>query len=85
MMCLSRKNAEAISIDLRKAFDCIKHDILLPKLRFYSVVGPHIKIFSSYLKNHTQVVTIESKHSTEADVQLGVPQVSVQSLILSWS
>ena len=35
--------------DLRKAFDCVDHDILLTKMKFYGITGSTGRLMESYL------------------------------------
>ena len=48
-------------IDLSKAFDSLRHDILLDKLTYYSVTNPAKKLMESYLSNCIQFVQIGNK------------------------
>ena len=72
-----------IFIDLRKAFDTVKHDILLDKLEHYGIRGITLKWFKSYLENRKQFVTT---NHTESDtynlMDFGVPQGSVLGPLL---
>jgi hypothetical protein len=43
-----------IFYNLQKAFDCIDHDILLSKLKFYGIVGSAKALIASYLKDRYQ-------------------------------
>ena len=64
-------------IDLSKAFDSLRHDILLDKLAFYGVTNPAKKLIESYLSNRMQFVQIGNKVSTMKPVLTGVPQGSI--------
>ena len=72
----------AIFIDLRKAFDTIAYDLLLRKLEFLGVVGPSLKLFSSYLNNRKQVVNINGVFSDISTTSCGVPQGSILGPLL---
>jgi hypothetical protein len=41
-----------IFCDLAKAFDCVSHDILLPKLYFIGIQGTMLSRFRCYLKEN---------------------------------
>jgi retron-type reverse transcriptase len=47
-----------VSIDLKKAFDTVDHNILLNKLNYYGFRGIVNDWFSSYLKNRTQTTQV---------------------------
>jgi hypothetical protein len=40
--------------DLQKASDCVNHDILLAKMKFYGISGIANKFMRSYLENRYQ-------------------------------
>jgi len=40
-----------IFCDLEKAFDCVNHDILLFKLKFYGIRDKYLQLYQSYLGN----------------------------------
>ena len=71
-----------IFIDLKKAFDTVKHEIL-DKLEHYGIRGITLKWFKSYLENRKQFVTT---NHTESDtynlMDFGVPQGSVLGPLL---
>jgi hypothetical protein len=48
---------------LQKDFDCVDHDILLSKLKWYGISGKEYKLISLYLKNryHRVIITNKSK------------------------
>jgi hypothetical protein len=43
-----------IFCDLKKAFDCVSHEILLNKLKFYGMVNTQYNLCSSYLQDRVQ-------------------------------
>jgi hypothetical protein len=72
---------------LPKAFDCVDHEILLGKLKFYGITGTASKLIESYLTNRFQRVKIRDNQSvycySEWDkVKQGVPQGSVLAPLL---
>ena len=52
--------------DLTKAFDCVYHDILIPKIEKYGIIGKGKELFQSYIKGRYQWVLIDNKtnHNT---------------------
>ena len=44
-----------IFIDLSKAFDTVKHQILISKLSNYGVKGKNLSWFKSYIENRKQI------------------------------
>ena len=61
-------------IDLSKAFDSLRHDILLDKLTYYGVTHQAKNLIESYLSNRKQFGNIKS---TMKQVSTGVPQGSL--------
>ena len=49
--------------DLRKAFDVVRHDILLAKLMYYGLQDTELGWFESYLSKRTQRVMIRGTMS----------------------
>jgi hypothetical protein len=48
--------------DLKKAFDCVNHD-LLSKLKFYQIVGKANALVESYLHDRFQRVVINKRYT----------------------
>ena len=69
-----------IFLDLSKAFDTVNHEILLAKLKHYSVNNSWI---TNYLKNRKQFITYEDSQSTTLKlITCGVPQGSILGPLL---
>lgn len=75
-----------IFADLSKAFDVVQHDLLLTKLQSLGLRGSVLDLFSSYLSNRKQCVSInQANHyyiSNEVNCENGVPQGSVLGPLL---
>ena len=76
------ENVCTISMDLSKAFDCINHDLLLAKLKAHGFSENVLKSMGSYLKDRRQAVQINNNFSSYKKVQAGVPQGSIDGLLL---
>ena len=60
------------------AFDTVDHDILLGRLQTsFGISGAPLSWFSSFLRDRTQTVVINSHRSKTSLVASGVPQGSV--------
>ena len=71
-------NCMGIFIDFSKAFDTIKHTILLHKLSHYGIRGLAYDLISDYLSSRKQYVTYDANTcSSLLPVSIGVPQGSV--------
>ena len=76
------ENLTSLSIiytDIKKAFDSVPHDLLLIKLKRYSIRGKNLKFFESYLNGRSQVVVISGEKSKSVPVMSGVRQGGVLS------
>ena len=69
----ARKNPINLYLDLAKAFDCISHDILLEKLRYYGVNDISIQLPKSYLSNRKQYVQIDDVLSSMQYIVTALP------------
>ena len=72
----------AIFCDLRKAFDCVDHQILINKLKKIGVRGNELLWFKSYLDNRKQAVNISGSNSQLLNILIGVPQGSILGPLL---
>ena len=66
-----------LTLDLKKAFDTVKHDILLGKLEHYWVRGICNTLLHSYLKNRNQFFSFQNNYSSLKSLSCGVPQGSI--------
>ena len=64
-------------LDISKAFDKVWHDGLIFKLRQNGISGDTINILQNFLRNRKQRVVLNSRCSSWADVNAGVPQGSI--------
>ena len=72
----------AILMDLSKAFDTIKHDLLLAKLHAYGFSKKALKLIHNYLSNRWHKTKINKDFSTWQELLQGVPQGSVLGPLL---
>ena len=72
----------AILMDLSKAFDCLPHDLLLLKLKYYGLSENALKLMKSYLTNRKQCVKLGSIKSDFEAILKGVPQGSILGPVL---
>ena len=85
---MNNKLVGGIFCDLEKVFDCVNHDILLSKLKFYGIGDKDFQLYQSYLGNRycRKAIYNDSKNSNKvsnwARVRHGVPQGSILELLL---
>ena len=83
LKCSDDKNvAIATLMDLRKAFDCVDHEILWTKIKRYGVHSTPLWWVSSYLSNRKHNVTLNQIQSTSLNLNIGVPQGSILGPLL---
>ncbi len=71
-----------VFLDFSKAFDTVKHNILLHKLEHYGIRGKSLDLLNSYLTNRKQSVFNGDIYSKQLDIIDGVPQGSVLGPLL---
>ena len=71
-----------VSVDFKKAFDLVDHQLLLRKLRLYRLSDSALSWFQSYITDRHQFVTIHGERSDSLKIKQGVPQGSVLGPIL---
>ena len=64
-------------INLRKAIDLVKHDLILLKLDMHGCHGNELVWFRSYLNERCQCVKYNSVLSDALPITTGVPQGSI--------
>ena len=67
----------AAIIDIKKAFDCVNHDILKAKLEKYGIRGTPLKWLDSYLTDRRCYVELGPYKSRVNIFNIGVPQGSI--------
>ena len=65
--------AGAVLMDLSKAFDYIRHDLLIEKLHAYGFSREALTLINNYLKNRQQRVKVNGSFSSWKSVVRGVP------------
>ena len=63
--------------DLSKAFDCLRHDLLIAKLAAYGFDQPSLCFIFSYLSGRTQRTKVNKAYNSYTDIKYGVPQSSI--------
>ena len=69
-------------VDLSKAFDSLRHDILIEKLANYGVKNKALNPLKSYLSHGKLYVKLKDITSTVRLLSLGVPQGSITGPLL---
>ena len=71
-----------VLMDLSKAYDCLRHDLLIAKLDTHGIGIDSLKLIYSYLTDKKQRVKIGTSFSTWKSLSNGVTQGSVLGPLL---
>ena len=71
-----------VFLDVSKAFGKVWHDGLIFKFRHNGISGDVINVFLGFLRNRKQRVVLNGQCSSWANVDAGVPQVSILGPLL---
>ena len=77
-----KENIAALFMDLSKAFDTTNHELLLANLKAYGFSKQALSFMYGYLKNRGQRIQINFKFNSLKEVIAGVPQGSIDGLLL---
>ena len=72
----------ALLTDLFKAFDCIRHDLIIGKLEAYRLQTEALNLVYDYLPNRKQRVKINETFSCWKNIEDGLPQGSILGPLL---
>ena len=73
---------QLILLDLSSAFDTLRHDILLERLRNIGIQDVTMEWFSNFIKDRNYSIKIRNNYSKSYTIDHGVPQGSILSPIL---
>ena len=65
-----------VSLDLKKAFDTVDHDILIKKLELNGIKNTALRCFTLYLSHRKQVYKVGVSISESEQIRTGVPHGS---------
>ena len=77
-----KKISALVLLDMSKAFDSIRHDILLQKLLALGVTSSSHDWFDSYLVGRSQKVRIHDATTDALPLKYGVPQGSILGSVM---
>jgi hypothetical protein len=77
-----RKFVSCVFVDIKKAFDCVSHELLLHKLSFAGITGANLNVLRTYLQNRKQFIEIDQLSCRMQEIKAGIPQGSLIGPIL---
>ena len=80
--CDNNKLCAAVLTDLTKAFDCLKHDLLIANLHTFHFDCKSLRVMCAYLNNRFQVRKVSSYYSEKLNIIFGVHQGSIINPLL---
>ena len=75
--CDTNKITTLVTLDQSAAFDVLRHDMLIRKLKLYNFGESALEWVVSFLTHRSQYVSIGTRDSSYSSVNSGVPQGSV--------
>ena len=69
-------------MDLSKAFDCLRYDLLIAKLAAYGLDQSSLCLIFSYFSDKTQRIKVNNAYSSYTTIKYGVPQGSILGPLL---
>jgi hypothetical protein len=73
----NKRKSGGIFFVLEKAFDCITHNILLAKKKYYGITGVMYSFIESYFRNTHQGARFNIRDSNLDKIDIGIPQGSI--------
>ena len=69
-------------MDLPKAYDCLRHELLIAKLEAYGIGNDNLNLLLDYLTFRKQRTKVGSAYSKWSEIRRGIPQGLILGLIL---
>lgn len=78
----NKYKAVGVFLDLQKAFNCLRHDILFDRLYNLGIRGVPLDWLKSFLISRTQRVQVNGVYSNNVQINYGIPQGTVLGPII---
>jgi hypothetical protein len=73
----NKEKSGGIFFNIEKAFDCVGHNNLLAKMRYYGVIRVMYSLTDSFLRNRYQRVRFNNKLSNWGKINTRIMQISI--------